>query len=484
MGTNQAHIGTPRKSLVRCLTVAACALVSPFAQAQPKDESVTVQLTTRSAYSVITVFHPDDIAHRRDNPRFWLRESFAYGPEAAKGRIIAFEADIGGIVRLTTGYLSDRERKWRGQPWTFGYQVRHRKVFIGTEDSPQFVDRDPDPLYGKVLPENGFELADGPYAVKVYPIRWRAEPGSLTSDGKRTGDALPEFVLLFEQVGDLSEIKSALTPIRFPPFSDGEPSPGSRPMPSMWIESQYEQSPEDVSSRPHVLTTVPSDSQLVTGFMHTVVDANDALATMKKKQIRAPFVLAAEPREGALAVIVGATWGYEGSRLTVQYGRLVRIRALRRSQGLEWAQVEAVSRPPSTVSASEIAALKQKIEDAARRSRGFRKRLLEGSWIHAFLAASTRRLRARSGRPDLLEAALTEREAALAIKDYDTFRAGFYELDRMQSMTSAEALTTWLIYMLDLPAQQGLELLARSDADRFAELRQRLDAMKQSPNDR
>ena len=335
------------------------------------------------------------------------------------------------------------------------------------------------------MPENGFELADGPYAVKVYPIRWRAEPGSLTSDGKRTGDALPEFVLLFERVEDLSEIESTLTPIRFPPFSDGKPSPGSRPMSSMWIESQYEQPTEDVNSQPRVLIAVPSDTQLVTGFMHTVVDANDALATMKKQQIRAPLVLAAEPREGALAVVAGATsWGSEGPRLTVQYGRLVRIRALRRSQGLEWAQVEAVSRPPSTVSASEIAALKQEIEDAARRSRGFRKRLLEGSWIHAFLAASTRRLRARSGRPDLLEAALTKREAALAIKDYDTFRAGFYELDRMQSMASAEALTTWLIYMLDLPAQQGLELLARSDADRFAELRQRLDAMKQSPNDR
>jgi hypothetical protein len=117
--------------------------------------------------------------------------------------------------------------------------------------------------------------------------------------------------------------------------------------------------------------------------------------------------------------------------------------------------------------------LKQEIEDAAQRSRGFRKRLLEGSWIHAFLVASTRELRARSGKPDPLEVALAQRDAALAKGD-GTFRAAFYELDRMQSMTSAEALTTWLIYMLDLPAQRGLELLARSDADRIAELRQLL----------
>jgi hypothetical protein len=149
---------------------------------------------------------------------------------------------------------------------------------------------------------------------------------------------------------------------------------------------------------------------------------------MKKLQIRAPFVLAAAAREGVLAVVVGGNFGSEAphlhdptARLTVQYRRLVRIRALWRDQGLQWAQVEAVSRPLSMMSASEIAALKQEIEHATQRSHGFRKRLLEGSWIHAFLAASSRRLRARSGRPDLLEAALAKREAA-RVKDYGSFR--------------------------------------------------------------
>jgi hypothetical protein len=114
--------------------------------------------------------------------------------------------------------------------------------------------------------------------------------------------------------------------------------------------------------------------------------------------------------------------------------------------------------------------LKQEIEEAAQRSRDFRKRLIEGSWIHRFLVASMRRQRERNGHPDLLKLALADREAALARRD-GSFRPGLYELDRMQSMTSAEALTSWLIYMLDLPAQRGLELLARSDADRIAELR-------------
>jgi hypothetical protein len=84
-----------------------------------------------------------------------------------------------------------------------------------------------------------------------------------------------------------------------------------------------------------------------------------------------------------------------------------------------------------------------------------------------------RELRAKSGKPDLLETTLAEREVALA-RDDGTFRAGFYELDRMQSMTSVQALTTWLVYMLDLPAPRGLELLALSDSERTAELRQLL----------
>ena len=46
----------------------------------------------------------------------------------------------------------------------------------------------------------------------------------------------------------------------------------------------------------------------------------------------------------------------------------------------------------------------------------------------------------------------------------------------MQSLSSAEAFTTWLIQMLDLPMRRGLELLARSDADRIAELRALLAA--------
>jgi hypothetical protein len=112
-----------------------------------------------------------------------------------------------------------------------------------------------------------------------------------------------------------------------------------------------------------------------------------------------------------------------------------------------------------------MVALKQEVEALAERSREFRRRLLEMS-ARGFLVESVRKLRARAGKPDLYETALAKRDGK--------FRAGFYELDRMQSLTSAEAFTTWLIHMLNLPMQRGLELLAQSDADRIAELRKLL----------
>ena len=144
--------------------------------------------------------------------------------------------------------------------------------------------------------------------------------------------------------------------------------------------------------------------------------------------------------------------------LLLEGAPLVRIRSLTQAQERRYAQVEPVSRPSSTVPASEISALKDEIEALARRSEAFRLRLLESNTAQRFTAAYS-----GNRQPAPFRAALTKRDG--------TFRAGFYELDRVQSFSSAEALTTWLIYMLDLPIQYGLELLARSDADRIVELR-------------
>src|SRR5262249_43206185 len=162
-----------------------------------------------------------------------------------------------------------------------------------------------------------------------------------------------------------------------------------------------EQPAEEVDPRPYVVVRVPGTS-LVTGFTHTFVDADNVLAALQKLR-GTPLVFAPEAREGALAIVKGGShWAYVSpsskgptGRVTLTCGQLVRIRALWRNQGLRFARIETVRRPSSTVSASDIAVLKQEIEDAAQRSRGFRKRLLEGSWIHAFLMASTRETRAR-----------------------------------------------------------------------------------------
>jgi hypothetical protein len=224
------------------------------------------------------------------------------------------------------------------------------------------------------LPKGGFELANGEYAVTIYPIHWEAEAGSMTSDRKRTADALPEFVILFKHLDDAHGVEAALTPVYFPPFVAGGPSPAAGPMASAWSQGQYEQSAEEVRSQPHILVTIPTTSLIVTGFTQTVVDVDNVREEMKNVSIRgAPLVLTPNAREGALAIVDGGlVSGYvspspvgPGGQLTLTCGRLVRIRALRRDQGLTWAQLEAVDRKSSIVSASEISALKREIEETA-----------------------------------------------------------------------------------------------------------------------
>ena len=437
----------------------------PEARGGTSEVSRTVALATYRNDTVI-VLHPDDLTHRQDNPRDWLHESFAYGPEAAAGRILAFDGEYRGpVIRLTTQGLSERERTWAGGSWTFGYEVRHGKVFVGTAASLNYVDfQESDARLRKLLPEDGFELANGSYAVTVHPIEWESEPGALTPEGKRAADALPEYVIVFQPVDDLHKIETASTPI----FLERRRS--STPVrKSFSLQSEYEQPTEEPGPQPFAVVSTPN-VPVVTGFIQAVPDAEGVQAASRKLGIRG-LVAAAEAQEEALAIVVESR-AYEGPdsdhpvvSLTLAGGRLVRIRSLREHQGLKLAEVEPVSRPSSTVPASEIVALKQEVEALAERSREFRRRLLETS-APGFLVESKRKLRARAGKPDLYEAALANRNG--------TFRAGFYELDRMQSLTSAEAFTTWLIHVLDLPMRRGLELLARPDADRVAELRQLL----------
>jgi hypothetical protein len=436
----------------------------PEAHGGTSELSRTVELVTYRDDTVI-VLHPDDLTHRQDNPRNWLHESFAYGPEAAAGRILAFYGEYHGpVIRLTTQGLSERERTWAGGSWTFGYEVRHGKVFVGTAAALNYVDsQESDSRLRKLLPEDGFELSNGSYAVTVHPIESQSEPGARTPDGERTADALPEYVVVFQPVDDFHKIETASTPIYL------ERRRGKTPakMKSFSRQSEYEQPTEPPGPQPFAVISTPN-VPIVTGSIQAVPDAEGVQATSRKLGIRG-LVAAAEAREEALAIVV-ETRAYEGpdsghpvASLTLAGGRLVRIRSLREHQGLKLAEVEPVSRPSSTVPASEIVALKQEVEALAERSREFRRRLLETS-ARGFMVESSRKLRARAGKPDLYEAALANRDG--------TLRAGFYELDRMQSLTSAEAFTTWLIQMLDLPMRRGLELLARSDADRMAELRQ------------
>lgn len=278
----------------------------PEARGGTSEVSRTVALATYRNDTVI-VLHPDDLVHRQDNPLDWLHESFAYGAESAAGRILAFDGEYRGpVIRLTTQGLSERERTWAGGSWTFGYEVRHGKVFVGTAASLNYVDfQKSDARLRKLLPEDGFELSNGSYAVTVHPIEWESEPGALKPDGKRAADALAEYVIVFQPVDDLHKIETASTPI----FLERRRSSTPARMKSFSLQSDYEQPTEEPGPQPFAVVSTP-DVPVVTGFMQAVPDAEGVQATSRKLGIRG-LVAAAEAREEALAVVV-ETRAYEG----------------------------------------------------------------------------------------------------------------------------------------------------------------------------
>jgi hypothetical protein len=135
------------------------------ARAQAMEYSQTIDRPTGGSNELFIVFHPDDIAHRQDNPRPWLYQSFAYGVEARDGRILAFKGyDLTPVIRmrLTTGDLSEREHRWKRGSWTFRYRVRHGKVFVCAEEWLTYLDGFGPDRIAAPLPENGFELPMAP----------------------------------------------------------------------------------------------------------------------------------------------------------------------------------------------------------------------------------------------------------------------------------------------------------------------------------
>ena len=145
----------------------------------------------------LLLFHPDDLSHAAGWPRDWYRAPFAWGPESARGALVAWSTGTAGsfAVRLTTGALSAREHAYAGPQWTFPYTVRHGRVYFDNGDALPSQGRCAAPSDNA---DYWVKLPDGDYAVTVTGIEWQAEPGADAAP-----DKLPNYVVQFAPVTDV-----------------------------------------------------------------------------------------------------------------------------------------------------------------------------------------------------------------------------------------------------------------------------------------
>jgi len=391
----------------------------------------TVIIGTDGAF--LCLFHPDDLRHRADASERWTDEDFACGAEFNAGTFVGWTTggDGGFRVRVTDGDLTPREAECETVSWDFRYRARRGRVLLDDGDHLPPTEFDfpiPDELW--------FEVPDGDYRVTIHGIH--RDPDEDLREGD---DALPEYVIRFQPVRRLEQVKVRCPVVLRIDTLYGKPKRALKVAPA---SAAYE---EDAT--PLRRTTFPA---LVTGGrvlvpghpidvavsqpLYRALEATPGAALHglmpwdEKKLAGKVGIVALDAEEVPAVGTLARAGGYGYPHDTDPYPfylrgrRLVRVTALARSGPALIATVEPLSRPESTVSPSDMAALKAAFAAYAKRDAAYR---------------------AAVPHPD-------------------------YEAERVAATTSPSALSNVLLHHVQMQEDRRRRLLPLSDADRAREL--------------
>ena len=386
------------------------------------------------------VFHPDDLAHRKNDPDVWYTYDFACGKEFAAGNLLAWGTggDGGYRLRLTDGDLTDAEQARDAGAWTFGFRVGYGQVFVDNVDClpsvEQFATADE-------LPDQWLVIPNGTYRVTVHALAPGVKPNDEQAEGQKEEEEeeneageneLPDYVLCWERTEtDLAALMV---------------SPVPPDILAAWGETPRAGQSASADSLPNEITTAPekeayllllTDTFVVPGFAemlpisealyqvlsgHNEDESDVALGgdiAVSSADIATGLVTLARITQASYSGADRMQAGVNGRQLariaeTVGIGtaRLPRVR------------LEAVRREDAPLSASETNALKA---DFAR----------------------------SADNPQLSE--MVEHLA--------------FEQDRVAAMQSGAQITTRLIHHLVKEPSRRAELLALSDQERARQLR-------------
>jgi hypothetical protein len=369
----------------------------------------TIDIGTDVAH--LALFHPDDLAHRANDPIAWYGYSFAYRAESAAGRLVAWctGSDGGYRVRFTDRDLSAEEQEAACPGWPFPLHVLHGRILLDNTDA----------LPGEALmtpaeripPGNWIELPNGIYRAIVTPI-------------DRSGNReLADYVVRFEPVPTLDGIAVAAAPPDLRPFKDWQQDAGT----PMETEARYDwpKAPETLTSL-HGLTVKGTTLALpgvATSLRIRPSVAELAFPDGPARWDDTPFVLATALAPGQLAVWTrrsGLSQEPDALPLLTLSGRaLVRITAVRPGGVVPEIDVEALPAPSSDLPPEAATAFREHVTSAIS-------------------------------------------EGRLAVSSFERERFGSFE--------TPAALTGWALQHLPMPLDRRLHLLGEAMADRIAEI--------------
>ncbi|WP_026869084.1 hypothetical protein [Inquilinus limosus] len=383
--------------------------------------------------AAFVLFHPDDLAHRKDDPIAWYAYGFAWQRESRAGRLVAFGtgADGGYGLRLTTEGLTAAEAPLACQSWSFPLAVRHGRILLDNTDALPGEEQMTDPAG---LPEQWFELDSDAYRVTVHALAWKEAPGAVGADGRVSPDAPPDYVVVFEPVADIAAVPVAAAMPRLLP--DRDSAPGLETGVQVDALFAWPRKPPEGTEFPAL--PVASSAALIPG-QDLSLPVDDAVAAAiypergSGREGLKHLVLAPAFETDGLACLARAhglsRMGDDAARLKLRGEAVVRIRRGGRAQPLQTVTVVPLDKPDMAAPAEALEPFRARLLALGREDAVFRTRLRHPS----------------------------------------------FELERLAALGTAEAVTGWALAHLDLPFAARLACYAGPAAQRIEALTRFLD---------
>jgi hypothetical protein len=286
-----------------------------------------VQIGTDVA--TLYLFHPEDLAHRWKSRMRWEHYEFAGRREFEAGSLIAWQTggDGGFVLRLTDGPLTEEEDKQQAGAWDFRYEVRAGDVLLDNGDHLPCDE-------GRKAPP-----PSNPLWVKLPKGRYKVTVHAIESDD----EALPNYVVQFQPIADLSTIAAVSAPPHV--FRSGDRPPRAAvPLPPWQI------TPEPALKLAESYPALVLDMPLIRGAQSMLSVKKPTFDWYTKVSRETPFpeLLIAQaakpPCPGALVKVKGSVGGKGEWNLSLECISPVTITKLKKSGTTQKASAVALKR--------------------------------------------------------------------------------------------------------------------------------------------